>query len=35
MVSAYWNRLSLGSRAILVLVPVLLVVGVILATQLH
>lgn len=30
MVSAYWNRLSLGSRAILVLVPVLLVVGAVL-----
>jgi NADH:ubiquinone oxidoreductase subunit H len=29
-VSAYWNRLSLGSRAILVLVPVLLVVGAVL-----
>ncbi|HXN34560.1 MAG TPA: NADH-quinone oxidoreductase subunit H, partial [Opitutaceae bacterium] len=28
--SAYWNRLSLGSRAILVLVPVLLVVGAVL-----
>jgi NADH:ubiquinone oxidoreductase subunit H len=30
VVSAYWNRLSLGSRAILVLVPVLLVVGAVL-----
>ena len=30
MVSAYWSRLSLGSRAILVLVPVLLVVGAVL-----
>ena len=28
--SAYWSRLSLGSRAILVLVPVLLVVGAVL-----
>ncbi len=28
--SAYWNRLSLGSRAILVLVPVLLVAGAVL-----
>jgi NADH-quinone oxidoreductase subunit H len=30
VVSAYWSRLSLGSRAILVLVPVLLVVGAVL-----
>ena len=30
MVSAYWSRLSLGSRAVLVVVPVLLVLGAIL-----